>query len=271
LYAQGGAGKTTLLREFEAICQEEEVPYVYIDAKRESGDRITDLVDLMRSIRSHFSQTRFQAIFRLSPFADFDDVFRRYKGLEEKVQQKREQDAVFEESSTVSKVVGSLASEGMKFIPGSDVVTAVVGEDTIQESAQGIFRFTAKTVREWLSDAFGNLDDADFFQDPEPLLIEKFSEALDEWLGDKVFVLLLDSYEEFNRFDTARYYDKMIEYSFILQVGSGFAVHDLVRDYTLYTLKHRHPSIYQELHTNGTGFCHQANGLHIAFILDITS
>ena len=50
VYGQGGIGKTTILGEFERICEEEKVLCIYIDAKRESGGSILNLVDLLQSI-----------------------------------------------------------------------------------------------------------------------------------------------------------------------------------------------------------------------------
>jgi len=92
IHGQGGIGKTTLLLGYEQICDEEKISYVYIDAKRESGESIVDLLDLMRSMRFHFSQSRFQNFLRSNPFSEFDEAYKRYKGLEEKVRQKEEKE-----------------------------------------------------------------------------------------------------------------------------------------------------------------------------------
>jgi hypothetical protein len=92
------------------------------------------------------------------------------------------------EPRRVGKIIGSLAAEWIKQIPGGSVVTAIVDQDTLREGAREIVFGAAKTLHEWLVNTLGNLDDADFFQSPGPLLIEKFSSGLEKCFGESPFL-----------------------------------------------------------------------------------
>ncbi len=201
IYGQGGMGKTTLLFEYRHICEEEQISYIYIDAKRESGESIVDLFDLMRSIRSHVSQLGLRKFPHIHPFSEFDKAYKRYRGLQEKVRQKEEKETSPQSSRGLAKIVAGVVQESSKLLPGGQIISGIAGNERMQEGIGELAGSTASTLKEWYLNAFGNADDAEFFQRPEPRLTEKLSDALEKIFGNEVFVLLLDTYEELNNFD----------------------------------------------------------------------
>lgn len=190
VYGQGGAGKTTLLREFEAICLAERVEYIYVDAQLESGESIFNLVELMRSIRRHFSQKGFQTALDQSPFAAFDESYERYKALEERVRREHER----RQSARKYDAGQDDPADGAQRTGDGRVVSS-------PPRARGIGSLTPRSEREWFVSALGNMEDVEFFQRPEALLVEQFSDALDRLWGDGIFALMLDTYEKLDRID----------------------------------------------------------------------
>ncbi|WP_129632662.1 tetratricopeptide repeat protein [Candidatus Oscillochloris fontis] len=202
IHGQGGIGKTTLLREFEAICQAEKIEYVYVDAQLEGGDSITDLIDLMRRIRGHFSQTRFQQVMQSHPFAGFDTAYQRYKQLEDRVRREQLAGGYAPPQTTMPQAPTQVALAYVHSTDRNALPLSAAEEHALQAMPDGYGK-TPKDKREWLFRTLGNLDDAEFFMQPEPLLVVAFSDALELVCGDNLFVLMFDTYEKVDSFDPA--------------------------------------------------------------------
>jgi tetratricopeptide (TPR) repeat protein len=201
IHGQGGMGKTTLLFAYRDICDEQGISYVYIDAKRESGESIIDLFDLMRSIRSYVSKLCFHKFPHTNPFSEFDKAYKRYRALQEKARQKEEKETSPQSSRGLAKIVAGVVQESSKLLPGGQIISGIAGNERMQEGIGELAGSTASNIKEWYVNAFGNAEDAEFFLRPEHVLTEKLSNALEKIFGNEVFVLLLDTYEELNALD----------------------------------------------------------------------
>ena len=194
---EGGIGKTWLCWEFERICKRKGIQSAYIDIARHEKPYISSLIDFMRICRRWFPGKKSRRLLGQEPFAEFDRELSRFLGLEEQLKKFKEKQSFTKEVFEQASDVGARLAVGLsKDLPFGETVTELIGKENAERVVKTLVRGGMGVTRDFLYNVFGKAKDVDFYLNHEEMLINKFTEGVENYVGKEPFVLLIDTYEE---------------------------------------------------------------------------
>ncbi len=170
---QGGVGKSTLLRQFQRLCQEQEVPCALVNEVQKTPpqamSRLAELLD--------------QAGHPLSGFAE---RYQTYLQLQEKIE--KEPDRLDFLGQLFSRAVGKSAVVASRATPVTSVAVDLIGAEVVES------QFSA--LSGWLYQKLKNKDEVRLVLEPEAELTPLFVEDLNRIAQHCQVVLMFDTFED---------------------------------------------------------------------------
>ena len=201
IHGEGGMGKTSLLWEFERICRKKGIVPVYFDIRLYAEPNVSTIVDFLRILRKHLGQLSLPKFLGANPFADFDQSYARYIGLEEL---RRRDNAKNDLGPSTAERLAKLGTKmalgvGQTFVPFVFQAAALVGKENLDEVTDIASRSlvsSVKDIRARLLRIFGNNDDVQFYMNHQDELTNSLVRVVFEIAARYCLVILIDSYEE---------------------------------------------------------------------------
>lgn len=201
IYGEGGMGKTWLLWEYERICRNKNIVPIYFDIRLWDEPSISSIVDFLKILRKHLGQSvPLQKFLGSNPFANFDQCYARYMGLDElRKRDEAKNNPTPSTAERLSKLGTKMALGVGKFIPYVNEAAELVGKDNVEEAADIARESLLNSVQDFrarLQRVFNNNNDVQFYLDHQDELINSLVNVISDISAKYYLVILMDSYEE---------------------------------------------------------------------------